>query len=335
LRAGPAVRRPGRVRIRASLAACLALVISGAAVAGCSSKAPDPPHKIHTTRSVPYLGIYEHDSPGSYAGVDGFAQSIGRRPNLVTYYSAWPEPFDAGFAAAAAKRGATVLVQMDATNISLADIASGQYDDYLRTFAAAVKAFGNQVVLSFGHEMNGNWYTWGYQHTPAPLFVAAWRHIVTLFRTQGAPNVTWMWTVNIIDTADNHIPDPGPWWPGASYVNWVGIDGYYYDSSWTFASLFGPTIVSVRELTRDPILISETGASATAGQPAKITDLFAGVAEYRLLGFVWYDAIDPHYPTLNWRITSPAAFGAYGRGAKMYVQPPAAAGTSAHGTTPP
>ena len=30
----------------------------------------------------------------------------------------------------------------------------------------------------------------------AATFVAAWRHIVTLFRAEGADNVTWLWTVN-------------------------------------------------------------------------------------------------------------------------------------------
>ena len=82
---------------------------------------------------------------------------------------------------------------------------------------------------------------------------------------------------------------PARWWPGSSYVNWVGIDGYYYQPSWKFASLFGPTIKAVRALTLDPILISETAAPG-ATQPAKIADLFAGIRAYGLLGFVWFDA---------------------------------------------
>ena len=45
------------------------------------------------------------------------------------------------------------------------------------------------------------------------------------------------------------IPRPGQWWPGNSYVNWVGIDGYYLKPSWSFAPLFGPTIGAVRGLT--------------------------------------------------------------------------------------
>ena len=78
--------------------------------------------------------------------------------------------------------------------------------------------------------------------------MAAWRHIVTVFRQQGADNVTWLWTVNIVDQKGG-IPSPAAWWPGASYVTWVGIDGYYLKPSWKFAPLFGPTIKAVRHLT--------------------------------------------------------------------------------------
>jgi hypothetical protein len=234
----------------------------------------------------------------------------------VIYYSHWLEPFDVHFATAAAKHGAVTLVQIAPTNVSLASIVSGRYDAYLRSYAFEVKAFSARVILSFGHEMNGTWYSWGHLHTPAAAFVAAWRHIVTLFREEGARNVTWLWTVNIIHMNRN-IPNPAPWWPGSSYVDWVGIDGYYYSAAWKFAPLFGPTILAVRELTSDPILISETGAAPAAGQPAKIADLFAGVGTFRLLGFVWFDASH----TMDWRLSSPAAIAAFRRGAKTYESP--------------
>ena len=106
-----------------------------------------------------------------------FAQAIDWQPNLVSYYSAWGVPFKAGFAASAAKHSALTLVQIDPKNVSLAKIAAGRYDKYLRSYAAEVKAFRSQVVLSFGHEMNGNWYSWGNRHTSATVFVA--------------PGVTW------------------------------------------------------------------------------------------------------------------------------------------------
>ncbi len=134
--------------------------------------------------------------------------------------------------------------------------------------------------------MNGSWYSWGYGHTSPAVFVAAWRHVVKLFRALGANNVTWLWTVNIINHAHggSSIPNPAQWWPGGSYVNWVGIDGYYLKPTWKFAPLFGPTITAVRKLTLDPILVAETGAVPAAGQPAKITDLFSGIHRYGLLG---------------------------------------------------
>ena len=72
-------------------------------------------------------------------------------------------------------------------------------------------------------------------------------------------------------------------------MNWVGIDGYYLKPNWKFAPLFGPTITAVRKLTLDPILVAETGAVPAAGQPAKIADLFSGIHQYGLLGFVWFN----------------------------------------------
>ena len=253
----------------------------------------------------------------SYAGVAAFTRATGVTPDVVTYYSAWFEPFQASFAKAAAKHGAVPLVQIQPTDVSLTAIAAGKYDDYLSAYAAAVRSYRHPVILSFGHEMNGSWYSWGHRHASPAAFVAAWRHIVTLFRALGTRNVTWMWTVNVIDTRHDRIPAPAPWWPGHKYVNWVGIDGYYYKPSWTFAPLFGPTIAKVRELTRDPILIAETGVAPAAGQPAKIANLYAGVRAYGLLGFVWFDA----HGNRNWRIKTPRPPPHSSRAAKAYKLP--------------
>jgi hypothetical protein len=230
------------------------------------------------------------------------------------YYSGWLEPFRTGFATAAAKHGAVPLVQIDPSDVSISAIAAGRYDAYLTSYAQAVRAYRAAVILSFGHEMNGTWYSWGYRYTAPAVFVAAWRHIVTLFRALGARNVTWLWTINIIKTQHGKIPGPAPWWPGSSYVTWVGIDGYYLEPSWQFAPIFGPTIAAVRELTGDPILIAETSATPAAVQPEKIADLFAGIHTYGLLGFVWFDDITSH----DYRLRSPAAIAAYRQGAKTY-----------------
>jgi mannan endo-1,4-beta-mannosidase len=271
------------------------------------------------TQSEHYLGVYEPDAPGSYNGIDQFAQAIGRQPNLVSYYSSWLEPFQTGFARTAAEHGALTVVQIDPENVSLASIAAGNYDAYLQSYAAAVKAFGGQLVLSFGHEMNGDWYSWADHRTAPAVFVQAWRHVVTVFRMAGASNVKWLWTVNVITAGSVTVANPGPWWPGSSYVNWVGLDGYYYSPLTSFAQVFAPTIVQIRQLTHsDPILISETGALSNIGQQAKITDLFSGVSAYDLLGFMWFDE---DFDGQDWRITSPQALKTYRQDAQAYMRP--------------
>ena len=85
------------------------------------------------------------------------------------YYSGWYQSFPAGFARTVANEGAVPLVQMDPENISIAAIASGHYDGYLTSYAEAVRHYHHPVIVSFGHEMNGDWYSWGYQNVPRHL----------------------------------------------------------------------------------------------------------------------------------------------------------------------
>jgi mannan endo-1,4-beta-mannosidase len=310
---GPTARRGSHRRAKWISGVACVLFLLGAAIPVTLRMQPAP--TANSTQTIRYLGVYERETSSSYAGVTAFKTATGVQPDVLTYYSSWLEPFNTSFAITAAAHGAVSLVQINPYNVSLAAIASGQYDSYLRTYAEAVGAYAHPVILSFGHEMNGNWYPWGYTHTSPATFVATWRHIVTVFRGLGVQNVIWLWTANIIQIGG--IPSPAAWWPGSSYVTWVGIDGYYYQPSWTFTSLFGPTIAAVRELTHDPILIAETGATAGSSQPGKITDLFAGVRLYGLLGFVWFNAKADQ----DWRLNSPAAFAAFRQGAKAYYRP--------------
>ena len=243
-------------------------------------------HAVLPTTQASYLGVYEAGAPQTYQPVADFATMAGKQPNLAGYYSGWGEPFAASFARAVREHGAVTILQMDPTYASLPEIAGGGYDGYLRGFAASVRNFAHPVVIGFGHEMNASWYSWGYRHVPAATFVAAWRHIVSLFRWQGADNVTWLWTIN------QGLPGTGritSWWPGSRYVTWVGIDGYYYRPSDTFATVFGSTIAHVRAFTNKPVLLSETAVGPEAGQSAKIPGLFAGMRQFQTLGLVWFD----------------------------------------------
>ena len=156
--------------------------------------------------------------------------------------------FQLTFASQVWAHGGETLIQIDPRGVSLTAIAAGRQDEYLRTYALAVKSFGHPVIVSFGQEMNGNWYLWGTGYTAPAIFVAA-RHIVNLFRAQGARNVTWLWDVNCSSPHSSPISE---WWPGSSYVDWVGIDRYYVHKNDIFNGLFGVTIDAARQITSDP-----------------------------------------------------------------------------------
>jgi hypothetical protein len=275
-----------RSRSVVALAAAIALVVAVVTVSHFIFTSADSKAGSLPQDSASYLGVYETGTPSSYKSVASFTKAVGKQPNLVGYYSGWWEPFKASFAETVHQHGAATIVQWDPTAASISRIASGGYDSYLRSFADSVRKFGQPVVIGFGHEMNAYWYSWGKGHVPPSTFVAAWRHIVTLFRAQHVDNVTWLWTLQ----ADE--PGTGPiasWWPGAQYVTWVGIDGYYYRPSESFFSIFGQTIAQVRVLTGKPVLLSETAVGPVAGPAMKIPDLFAGMRHYGTLGLVWFD----------------------------------------------
>jgi mannan endo-1,4-beta-mannosidase len=279
-----------RVRPRVSLFMAFALAAVAVSFTGVRFTLRPPPHPP-VQASLPaapasYLGVFEPGSPPSYQPIAEFARAVGREPNLIGYYSGWAQPFSLSFVQTMRSHGIIPFVQIDPTLASVSGIATGIYDDYLIAYADSVRDFGHQVVIGFGHEMNAPTYSWGYGRTPASTFVAAWQHIVNVFRGQGAGNVTWLWTLQ----ADR--PGTGPiqtWWPGTGYVDWVGIDGYYYRPSDTFASVFGTTIDQVRAFTHKPVLLSETAVGNQADQYFNILNLFAGMAQYKTLGLVWFD----------------------------------------------
>ena len=254
---------------------------------------------VHRPRTIPpavttalpatpghYLGVAEANEIGSYTPVETFAAAIDQQPNVVLYYSKWGDPFETGLADNARAHRATPFVQIDPLQTTrMAAVAAGRYDKYLRAFATQVRYWRYPVIVGFAPEMNGDWDSWGWRHTNPKTWIAAWRHVVTIFRAAGATNVTWIWTINASSNGTGPIQD---WWPGASYVTWVGIDGYYFYSASTFASTFTTTLNDVHALTNKPVLLSETGIGAKF-QVRKIPDLFAGVRSSRVLGFVWFD----------------------------------------------
>ncbi len=258
-----------------------------------------------------------------------FQRATGVQPDIVEHYARIGAVFSASFAA-----GAIPLIQLTPYDVSLASIANGGEDDWLRSYARAVAGYQRPVILGFAPEMNGSWYTWGDTHVSPAGYIAAWRHVVTVFRGQGALNVTWLWTVNVAILASGDSPSNGvgpvlPWWPGAAWVDWAGVDGYFYRSAETFRIVFGNTLSQIRALTQKPVLISETAVAPAAGKAAKIPGLFAGASAAGVAGLVWFDL----QGNRDWRLDEyQAALAAFRAAVAQYRNPPAPPTPSPTGT---
>jgi len=296
--------------MRYRLVTLIGFVIAVTAIAVTSSRItfryPPAVHQTLVPKAASYLGVFEAGSPPgappSYGSIEQFSRMARQKPNLVAYYSGWAQPFNVSYARMLHGHGAIPFVQIDPSFAKVPAIASGDYDTYLRSYADSVRDYGHAVVIGFGHEMNGDWYSWGYGHTSPADFVAAWRHIVTVFREEGAYNVTWLWTVN--QQRPTGTQPIRAWWPGTNYVTWVGIDGYYVRRSDTFGTVFGSTISQVRAITGKPILLSEAGVSPKVFRFAAIEQIFNSVQSQNLLGVVWFDEYQPAHGAYrqDWQI---------------------------------
>ena len=234
-----------------------------------ASSAPFPQSAIGDPGPMHYVGVFEHDTASNYRSPTLFTSVAGRKPNLSVYYSGWGKPFPARVATAAAQGGAVMLVHMEPWHHSLAAIAAGGSDRYLRQFAGAVRHYGGHVIISFAPEADGRWYPWGWHHARAAQWVAAWRHVVTVFRQAGAINVTWLWVMSGDSRATGHLRN---WWPGAGYVNWIGVDGYYYKrptrSGPSSATPCGPSGGSLTSRSCSPRSASGRGPGRPRRSPA-------------------------------------------------------------------
>lgn len=297
LRLIPLPRRISRRRVALAAAAAVAAAAGAACLA---IELASPPQRYHpdpvadgtaAARTIrPRVGVFVAGATVSYRPVTAFAKLTGAHPGLVTYFSGWDDPFQSRFAGWAHAQHALPFVQMEPGNVSLASIASGRSDGYLRRFAAAARAFHFPVAVSFAPEANGPFYSWGCRHTPAPVYIAAWRHIHAVMAAAGAQNIIWTWDINRIYRATCPLATR---WPGAAYVNWIAVDGYWRGTGDTFASVLAPTIRAARRLSPKPVLIGETGVADVPQAAGWVRSLFRGARHTdSVIGIVWFNYHD-------------------------------------------
>lgn len=290
----------------------LAVLSLASGVAGPVARAGTP-----TTRPPLVLGVSDIDDSWTLEGLDRETASLGGHvPAIWSLWRGWGTSWLGPFPPRAlldgiADRGAVPLLywQMD-TDVTYAQIAAGQYDDYLHRWAADARAFGRPVLVRYAFEMNGTWMPWSVGrpgNSPAE-FLAAWRRIVGTVRGDGATNVRFIWNPSF----------PGPRngtpiadiWPGDAWVDYVGIDAYNWArSGWkSMVDLYAPAMKAIRALTWKRVIICETASSPDGGDKAAwIRDGYREV--YRrwpgIIAIVYFDIDMRSVGHEDWRLESP------------------------------
>ena len=141
------------------------------------------------------------------------------------------------------------------------EIARGVQDEYILRFARSLATFQGRVDLRYAHEMNGTWYPWS--HDPI-AYRRAWRRVVRLFRSAGAGNVRFVWSVN----PSLYLPlkrwrrSVRVYWPGRRYVDAVGSTMINFGGQKHYSvSRFVPRLRALRRLYHKPIVLTEVSTA--------------------------------------------------------------------------
>jgi len=282
--ASDAAHAPVTYKVAGHAAATHAAVAHPAAAQRRPAPAPAP---AQAQLGANLVGYSTPNFPHSLTPFRQLEKQTGIHADIASWYTPMSQNFDRAEVAKISAQGALPLIEIDSDATPLTQVATGKWDKHFIAYARAVAAYRSPIAIDFDHEFNAPWYKWGYKHTSAAAFVAAWRRIVWLFRKFGARNVIWIWNPNVSMPATTALK---PWYPGNQWVTYVGLDGYFLQPSQTFGAVFGPTLRQVSAFTSKRVFITETGANPGKQRVTQINSLFAGLeATPRIAGFIWFD----------------------------------------------
>lgn len=256
------------------------------------------------------------DGKDQLPSIDAFQAEIGRRLDVANRYHPFtntnrtykPE-------AAMLAHGRAPMISWRGTDSGTdphraAAIASGRYDAVIGQNADEIRALPGGVLVRFNWEMDQGPGQREYIGTPSE-FVAAWRHIVTIFRARGATNASFVWAPRAAAFREGSA---AAFYPGADYVDWIGASSVPTQTWPSFESTFG-AFYAWAAPTGKPLLVWAGVREKPADSQYK-ADWMTSVATMlptampRVKAFVYYHALSPSGNQF-WADTSPQSLGAY------------------------
>ena len=317
-------RRWGRIgRAAAGLAVVLSVFISPSAG---SAQSPSLPTSGALFGAFVQTGT--HTGPDRRSALTSFESLVGRQMAIERVYYQWDQAWPTADDAWTRDAGRIPYIswnakRTDGTFVKWADIASGAYDAVILARAADLIAFGGPMIFTFNHEPEND----AVAGTPAD-FIAAFRHIRSIFETAGVANVTYAWTMMAwsfrVGTADQ-------FYPGADVVDVIAADGYNWytcpnhDDPWrSFTEVFGPFHAFGQQHGK-PMVIAEWGGREDPAVPGRKATWFDEASTQLkqwpdIAGVIYFDA---DKGCSRWVDSSPSSLASFqAMGADPYFNPP-------------
>lgn len=197
---------------------------------------------------------------------------------------------------------------------TLKRIRDGYYDKDLRAFARDARDVSYPILIEYGTEMNGWWFSWnGYWTGKAEgteLFKSAYRHIIDVMDEEGANNLYWVFHMNWHSNPEESWNAPDNYYPGDEYIDIVGISVYgaltqFENGTFSFSEMMNVGYKEAKNISpAKPVILSEIGTDLhNRNTPAYpwIEEVFLSLAKNSwpdLIGYVWWNAgwpIDSNY----------------------------------------
>jgi mannan endo-1,4-beta-mannosidase len=282
-----------------------------------------------------WLGIAPDDNAEDKKGIlDEFNQKradfgalTGKSPKIVMMFEQWSDtwkynPFPSTFCREVDMQKQIPLITwepsglpfkptddkstyLDEFNKQFAN-KKGEIYEYAKKWATESKAYGKSFLLRPFHEMNlqynYSWTAWmNGGKEGIEKFKKAWQNLYTLFKEVGATNATFVWCPNTTGYPIEDWNKIKDYFPGAEYVDWIGVDGYRKSNIEPamektdhpkFDAVFGGSIKDLNDLSKKynkPLMICETSSIPDGGKAEYIKQLFDAAKEYKMSAVVWFN----------------------------------------------
>jgi hypothetical protein len=297
-----------------------------------------------------YIDFGEAEDAVALETIENFEEMVGKHQAIIASSSYWGEQnFPISNLEVIWRHGSLPLVfwspwdrpyeqKKGPDRFGLESILAGTWNRYIDDWADGARAFGHPMIVSFGDEMNGDWFPWSGTYYGADkqvkgrhgewqgpeTFKRAFRYVVDRVRARGARNIEWLFQTNNYSLPMDNWNLAAAYFPGSEYVDWLGLSVYgqqFAEEPW---STFWPLIDwPYQEISRldphKPIMITEWGAGEfprSGNKPKFIEEAFS-VMKARLprvkAEVYWHERwqnADQTYSNLHIN-SSPEALAAY------------------------